>query len=116
MILHLIAAGLLLARFVHHAVSGDVTRFLLKKLHEEPSEKAHNRFLNAVLSIMLVIVLWLGIVAALIVPGTPALVELAVGLLIITGTIAASVYRQNMSIHSLLPVAAGTLILAGNLI
>ena len=113
--LHYIAAGLLIVSLVHHAVSGDATRLLLRQLHKEPVEKAQNRFHNAVLAILLMYVLCIGVVILLTVPGTPELIELSVGLLISAGTVAASLYRQAVYIRSLLTVAAGSLFLAENL-
>lgn len=116
MILHHIAAGVLIVVPVHHVATGGFDQFLRKHalLDESGNLKQHNP--NAVLALSGVILLWAGAVLLLVIPGVPVVIEMALGSLLLLGTILGLVHRRApITVRPVLTIASGVLVLAGGM-
>ncbi|WP_379548373.1 hypothetical protein ACFCW2_04180 [Qipengyuania sp. DSG2-2] len=116
MIFHYLAAALLIFAIVQHAALGYFARFLRRHSQIDHAGKIEAQDPSAVLAISIVVGLWAGMVALLIVPGIPAVIEVGLGILIICATLAATIKRGAPTMRPYLLLLSGALILAGNLI
>ena len=113
MILHYVAIVFFLLGATHFVISGDLTRWLLKAARKD---ETGNELHHAVVAMFAVSVAFFGGLAILLlVPGIPVEVEMGFGIILVFVVGASAIWGRSRSPRTLLFIASGALILAGNL-